>query len=62
MSTITNILRVMTFVCAIISAFCCPAYCYLGNYRDAIGFAICAIFHAVLFCVFTELRKFELDA
>ena len=62
MSTITNILRVLTAVCAVVSAFCCPAYCYHGNYQHAIGFAFCAILHAVLFCAFTELRKFELDA
>ena len=60
--TTTNILRLMTFACAIFSALCCPFYCYHGDYRGAIGAAIIAIFHAVLFCAFTELRKFELDA
>lgn len=62
MSTIPNILRVMTFVCAVASAILCPAYCYLGDYRDAIGFGICAIFHAFLFCVLSYLKKFESNA
>jgi len=59
MTTISSILRVTTFFCAIISAICCPVYSYRGNYRDAIGFGICAIFHALLFCAFTGLKKFE---
>ena len=59
MSTITNILRVMTSVCSVLSALCCPVYCYLGNYPDAIGFAVCAILHAVIFCVLSYLKKFE---
>jgi hypothetical protein len=62
MSTIPNILRVMTFFCAIISAILCPVYCYLGDYRAAIGFGICAILQAALFCVLSYLKKFESNA